>query len=194
MKINIQRESVVMVQTRKIYAGMLVSVVLFVFTAGAQAGGSFLLGGMSSAQVFEVTLLWDNGASYRQYVYVDGTQGICEMSAVGEIGRCQIDLIPIAEAFKQIAIVEYLPRLPDSIHWGVETSTPVLLAAVFKEWDSVNQRASQWRVVCSVMPGHEDQTVCLQEDRIDHFNYVLIQTEPLMRLIAGLDSKERENT
>ena len=109
----------VMVKTWKTYVGMLISVLLVVVSS-AHADASFLLGGMHSEQVFEVTLLWNNGASYRQYAYVDEEQGICEIGASGEVGRCQIDLLPVAEAFKQIAVVEYIPRLPDSIHWGVE--------------------------------------------------------------------------
>ncbi len=177
----------VMVKTWKTYVGMLIGVLLVVVSS-AHADASFLLGGMHSEQVFEVTLLWNNGASYRQYAYVDEGQGICEIGASGEVGRCRIDLLPVAEAFKQIAVVEYIPRLPDSIHWGVEGDTPVVVAAIFKEWDSTSQRASQWQIACSVMPDNETQAVCLQEDRMDHFNYVIVQREPLMRLIAGLTS------
>jgi hypothetical protein len=139
-----------------------------VVVSSAHADASFLLGGMHSEQVFEVTLLWNNGASYRQYAYVDEEQGICEIGASGEVGRCQIDLLPVSEAFKQIAVVEYIPRLPDSIHWGVEGNTPVVVAAIFKEWGSTSQRASQWQIACSVMPDNETQAVCLQEDRMDH--------------------------
>jgi hypothetical protein len=179
----------IMIRTRLIYAGIFISaLVALVTVSSAQADASFLLGRMRPEQVFEITLLWDNGTHYRQYAYVDDEQAICEIDASGEIGHCPVDLIPIANAFKQIGIVELIPRLPDSIHWGAEADTPVVLAATFKEWDTANQHASQWQLACSVMPDDETLAVCLQVDRIDHFNYMIIQAEPLMALIAGLNS------
>jgi hypothetical protein len=178
-----------MTRTPKTLAGILISALL-VLTAvsNAHADTSFLLSKMSPDQVFEVTLLWDNGTGYRQYAYVNDMQSICEIGASGEIGQCPVDLVPIADAFKHIAVVEFIPRLPDTIHWGAEATTPVVLAAIFKEWDTVNQRASQWQLACSVMPDDETLAVCLQEDRLDHFNYLIVQAEPLMRLIASLNS------
>jgi hypothetical protein len=178
-----------MIRTRKTYAGMLISALLILTTvSSAHADASFLLHRMTPEQVFEITLLWDNGTGYRQYAYVDETQSICEIGASGEIGQCPVDLTPIADAFKHIAVVEFIPRLPDSIHWGAEATTPIVLAAIFKEWDAVNQRASQWQLACSVMPDDETLAVCFQADRLDHFNYMIVQAEPLMRLIAGLNS------
>ena len=178
-----------MIRTWQTYAGIFVSaLVALVTVSSVQADASFLLGRMRPEQVFEITLLWDNGTHYRQYAYVDDEQAICEIDASGEIGHCPIDPLPIAEAFKQIPVVEFIPRLPDAIHWGAEANTPVVLAATFKEWDAVNQHASQWQLACSVMPDNETLAVCVQVDRIDHFNYMIIQAEPLMRLIAGLNS------
>ena len=63
-----------------------------------------------------------------------------------------------------------------------------MLAAIVKEWDPASQRASQWQIACSVMPDDNTLAVCLQNDGIDHFNYVIVQAEPLIRLIAGLNS------
>jgi hypothetical protein len=178
-----------MLRKRKTYAGMLISVLwVAVVASSAHADAGFLLSRMKPEQVFEMTLLWDNGTSYRQYASVDGSQGTCEIAASGQVERCQIDLIPIAEAFKQIPVVEFVPRLPESVHWGVEADTPVVLAAIFKEWDAAHQHASQWQLACSVMPDTETLAVCLQVDRVDHFNYVIVQAKPLMRLIAGLTS------
>jgi hypothetical protein len=177
-----------MIRTRKSYAGMLISALLFlIVVSSAHADAAFLLGGLRPEQVFEITLLWDNGTSYRQYAYVDDGKSICEIGASGEIGRCQVDLTPIAEAFKQIPVVEFIPRLPDSIHWGAAADTPVVLAAIFKEWDAAKQRASQWQLACSLLPSDDTLAVCLQVDRIDHFNYVIVQAEPLMRVIAALN-------
>jgi hypothetical protein len=178
-----------MIRTRRAYAGIIISaLVVLVTVSSVQADADFLLGRMKPEQVFEITLLWDNGTQYRQYAYVDDQQAICEIDASGEIGRCPIDTLPIADAFKHIPVVEFIPRLPDAIHWGAEADTPVVLAATFKEWDAVNQRASQWQLACSMMPDDETLAVCLQVDRIDHFNYMIIQADPLMRLIAGLNS------
>jgi hypothetical protein len=178
-----------MIGTRKHYAGMLISALLLLaVVSNAHADTVFLLSGMKPEQVFEITLLWDNGTSYRQYAYVDDDQGICEIDASGATGHCQIDLTAIAQAFKQIAVVEFIPRLPDSIHWGAEADTPVALAAIVKEWDPAIQRASQWQIACSVMPDDNTLAICLQNDRIDHFNYAIVQAEPLMRLIAALNS------
>jgi hypothetical protein len=179
----------VMIRTRETYIGMLVSLLwVAIVVSSAHADAGFLLSRMKPEQVFEMTLLWDNGTSYRQYATVDDNQRICEIAASGDAERCRINLIPIAQAFKQIPVVEFVPRLPESIHRGAEADTPVVLAAIFKEWDAADQHASQWQLACSVMPDDETLAVCLQVDRIDHFNYVIVQAEPLMCLIARLTS------
>ena len=78
----------VMIGTRKRYAGMLISALLLLAVASnAHADTAFILSGMKPEQVFEITLLWDNGTSYRQYAYVDDGQGICEIDASGATGR-----------------------------------------------------------------------------------------------------------
>jgi hypothetical protein len=176
-----------MINHWKTYASITLIAGLFSVTiSSAQAEGDVLLSRMQPDDVFEINLLWNNGSNYWQFTYMADQQSVCALDAEGTIVGCPVDLAATARLFQQVTVVEAIPALPPSIQWSGEHATPVDLVATFKLWNAESQRASQWKLACSVIPDHTALAVCVQVDRLDHFNYLTIQAEALDALITTL--------
>jgi len=153
-----------------------------------QAQGGSVLSGVSGEQVFEITLALNGNTDYHHFMFIDEYRGFCDLDRQARFQACNVDLAAIAQQLQQISALEYVRDLPPSVHWNTDEATPILLNAVIKQWNTETDQAQRWTLTCAIVPDSPAQSACFLVDRVDHFNYVMVGTEQLLRVIDSLQS------
>jgi hypothetical protein len=171
---------------RRQTTGVVTQMVLIIFLVGwsfilsipsTRAEGGSIFRGMNPEHVFQISILPNQGADYRQFTYVSDKLGACDLSRPPQVRECHVDLFTLARQFRHVDIVKSVPSVPASIRWEAwdwETMsmkpdgyTPIMLAAEIKEWDAENNRGHQWWLACSMLPDNPQLAVCQETDFID---------------------------
>lgn len=150
--------------------------------ASAQSNGGSLFEDLNPEDVFEISLLLENGAEYHHYRYVNDELKICDVAPPEGQRPCQVDLAALTAQFNSIAVDEYIQSLPASVEWSGPTPTPIMLAVEIKAWNAERDRAYRFKAACSQLPDQPDLAVCVRLDRLDHFNYVLVAANQIASL------------
>jgi hypothetical protein len=164
-------------------SGVLLALAAVLAVAPAQADDNRLLRGMEPAQVFEIALQMDSGATTHWFATVSDDLGVCDLSQPAESRACHLDLVSLAARFQALAALDYTQALPPSIRWDSSPSaTPIALMAEIKAWDPASDQARRWTLVCSIVPDDPALAGCLVADRIDHFNYAMVNADQLLAI------------
>lgn len=155
---------------------------------GVSAQGDSVFRYMNPADVFEIAIAFDNGTTAYQFSYVNDDLGACDLNQPAATRECHFDLRALAQRFSQITAIEYVPALPVSIQLNADAPgvSPIVLAAEIKTWNTATAQARRWKLVCSIVPETPELAACTLVDRIDHFNYVIVNTDHLNTVRTAL--------
>jgi len=176
--------------TRRL-AALLALIALVVASSNAVAQQQSVLRGMSPKFVFEVIVQVDNAHDYHEYRVGDsGT--VCDYSRPATVRKCDVNIIAIAETLATLTVREWIPSRPAWVHWTWDWEhmkpyggkyTPIAFNALVRQYDG--KTAHRWYVACSVNDA-QTEGFCMVYDRMDHFNYVLVDAVQVIAITDAL--------
>jgi hypothetical protein len=173
---------------------LFVFILILVLVKPVQAQSS-ILNGINPNDVFELIIQYNDGQDYHHYKFVEGENSICDVSRPENIRTCNINLSGYISLWAKIPIYQYIENMPDSINWNAWNwdtfssdlggYTPVVVAMEIRAYDPETDRAKRYWFSASFDPANPYQAAGLVSNRIDHFNYILVDAVLLQQMVGS---------